>query len=343
MLVDGDQPTAPLMASLSERGYLLREETALPALGLNMLVLEIPERLDGPGAIRDVEATEPRSVAGVNHAFRTPTSDPSADPREYADAMLKWPKNGCVATMSVGIIDTAIDTGAAPLVGVDIVEKAFTSGPAADPRHGTDVAGIIAAQNRLTGVRLYSASVIDASSMAGEAAGVDAIVRAMNWLATNDVTVVNISLAGPDNKIFRRAVDEAVDEGMIIVAAVGNAGADAPPLYPAAYDKVLAVTAVDADAAVYSKAVRGDHVDLAAPGVDVFIENEERGRFSSGTSIAAPFVTARIAADPGLAINQGVEDVRRRITRDAVDLGAPGDDDVYGAGLVGPPRNCRTS
>ena len=116
---------------------------------------------------------------------------------------------------------------------------------------------------------------------------------------------------------------------MTIVAAVGNDGADAAPRYPAALGNVIAVTAVDADGQIYRKAVRGPYVDVAAPGVDIYAA----GRFVSGTSMAVPFVTARIAADPDL-YPAPTASIRKQLSASARDLGLPGRDTVYGAGLV---------
>ena len=120
--------------------------------------------------------------------------------------------------------------------------------------------------------------------------GVEPILKALNWMARSDVRVVNISLAGPYNRTLDRGIQRAVDKGMIIVAAVGNDGAQALPLYPAALKDVIAATAVDSDAHIYNLAVQGRHVDIAAPGVEVFVGDEKTGRYVSGTSIAAPFV-----------------------------------------------------
>jgi len=68
------------------------------------------------------------------------------------------------------------------------------------------------------------------------------------------------------------------------VAAVGNSGANSAPQFPAALPSVIAATAVDADGQVYDKAVHGAHVDVSAPGVDVWLA--EQNRYLTGTSVA---------------------------------------------------------
>jgi subtilisin family serine protease len=68
----------------------------------------------------------------------------------------------------------------------------------------------------------------------------------------------------------------------------GNGGKEAPA-YPAAHPDVIAVTAIDADARIYKKANRGEYIDLAAPGVDVWAAKAGGGgSYRSGTSFAVP-------------------------------------------------------
>jgi subtilisin family serine protease len=158
-------------------------------------------------------------------------------------------------------------------------------------------------------------------------------VRAIDWMHASGARLVNISLAGPYNKILDRALQSAVGKGMVIVAAAGNSGANSPPRYPAAFDSVIAVTAIDVEGKVYDNAVRGAQIDFAAPGVDVFVATGESGKYVSGTSIAAPFVTARIAADQAAMASKGSREVVEALAKSAVDLGSPGRDAVYGYGV----------
>ncbi|WP_456261924.1 S8 family serine peptidase, partial [Campylobacter jejuni] len=72
-----------------------------------------------------------------------------------------------------------------------------------------------------------------------------AIARALGWMATRDAPVVSISLVGPANPLLARAIAAAQARGIIVVAAVGNDGAAAPPAYPASLPGVVAVTGVD--------------------------------------------------------------------------------------------------
>jgi minor extracellular protease Epr len=150
------------------------------------------------------------------------------------------------------------------------------------------------------------------------------------------VAVINLSLTGPANPIFEAMISRLNATGHILVAAVGNEGPRGAPQFPAAYDNVVGVTAVDGKNRVYLYANHGDYVDFAAPGVDRRVANTEGSTETvSGTSYASPIVAARLAAlldVPDVArAKQAVE----TLAAEARDLGAPGRDPVFGHGLIG--------
>ena len=102
--------------------------------------------------------------------------------------------------------------------------------------------------------------------------------------------------------MLHHGVRELTKAGIVVVAAAGNEGPSAPPGYPAAYEEVIAVTAVDRNLAAYRYANRGDHIDLAAPGVDVWTALPDRREGpQTGTSFAVPYVTAVVAVAHGAA------------------------------------------
>lgn len=325
-----------LLTAAQSNGYTLLARDRLDALDLQMLTFRMPNGVTGAEAIRFLEVAEPASTVGVNHGYRPVAVQPTAG-HDYAASLLGWPETGCRANGPVGMIDTGIDSNAPALSAAQITARSFTDGPAAPARHGTEVASVLANPRLLSGVSIHSAAVVRPNA-AGDVAGADAIIRAIDWLGGSGVSLVNISLAGPFNKLLDRALKASTDRGMIIVAAIGNAGPGAPPLYPAAFPDALAVTAVDAGGRIWRRANRGAHVDFAAPGVDVLVG---AGQFVSGTSIAAPFVTARILADPGLARMSSAGALRAAMQDQTKDLGAPGRDTTYGAGLPQLHGTCR--
>jgi minor extracellular protease Epr len=175
------------------------------------------------------------------------------------------------------------------------------------------------------------------SDVAGdERADVPSLLRGLDLLRGRGVRVMNLSLAGPENGVLQAALDAmAGPEGAVIVAAAGNAGPDAPPAWPAAHPGVLAVTAVDARGRVYRGAQRGDHIDLAAPGVGLLAATSIRGaRGKTGTSYAVPFVTAAAAVMLSQNPDLTPDEVAAALKAQARDLGAEGPDEVFGAGLL---------
>ena len=172
-------------------------------------------------------------------------------------------------------------------------------------------------------------------------AGADALIKALDWLAQQNVQFVNLALAGPYNKLLDLAVERAASNGMILVAAVGNNGPNVEPMYPAGFPDVIAVTAVDINGNIYRNAVRGPHVDIAAPGVDILVNSGNGARFVSGTSIATPLVTARLVADGSLKNKPSIAQVRNRLRGKSTDLGARGRDPTFGNGLVLAEDVCR--
>ncbi len=327
-----------LIVRAQQLGYTLRDVHPLPDLDDTLVVFGIPDGTTIPEAIEEVEFAVPGVTAGAHHLYRLQI-DGSAG-RNYADAMIGWPSNGCRAHARVGLIDSGVLADHPGLADGRIEQRAFSES-AAPPatNHGTLMAELLVGQDNLSGTTLYSANVIDPAFGAGDAAGVVAILRGMDWLSANGVDVVNISLAGPHNKLMDRALGHAAENGMVLVAAVGNLGAGQPPQYPAAFPFALAVTAVDRDGNVYRNAIQGAHVDIAAPGVDILVAPGGRVTVSSGTSMAAPHVTRVVAADPVLAA-MDLPALRAELTNRAMDLGDAGPDRVFGAGLLRAGPGC---
>jgi subtilisin family serine protease len=149
------------------------------------------------------------------------------------------------------------------------------------------------------------------------------------------VPVINVSLVGPPNAVLEAVVSQVISRGFIIVAAVGNDGPAAKPLYPASYPGVIGVTAVDAHRRVLVEAARGPQVRFAAPGADMVAAKSPQGYEAvRGTSFAAPLVACLLAAQLGepdsAAAARAINDLAAR----AVHLGAHGLNPVYGYGLV---------
>jgi hypothetical protein len=210
----------------------------------------------------------------------------------------------------------------------------------APPQHGTGIATLLVGQRGfglMPSAALYSASIFGLDADQHPVASATSFVAALNWLAANNVETINVSLSGPPDRLMELAVARAQQLGLRLVAAVGNDGTNGVPRYPAAYPGVVGVTAVDQDGRALAAGNRGSFVALAAPGVDIWIPGQPGSgaapmdRLETGTSFAAPYVTATLAA-----FGNNVDGMLAA----ALDLGAPGVDPVYGHGLVQAPTAC---
>ncbi|MFC5404398.1 S8 family serine peptidase, partial [Cohnella soli] len=167
---------------------------------------------------------------------------------------------------------------------------------ATDDKHGTHVAGIIAAEANDIGVRGVApgVSLLPLKFITGGSGYTSDAIEAIEYAQTMGVSILNVSFGGPDNNPALR--DALAQSGMLIVAAAGNHGGsvDTTPVYPASYTlaNLISVTAIDNQGKLASFAGYGSTVDVAAPGVGIVstLPNESYGALS-GTSMAAPFVT----------------------------------------------------
>jgi subtilisin family serine protease len=179
---------------------------------------------------------------------------------------------------------------------------------------------------------LYAADVYCGLPTGGN---VMVLAAALSWLAAQHVPVINVSLVGPADATLERVIARLVASGVLIVAAVGNDGPAAPPLYPAAYAGVIGVTGVDARRRVLLEAVRGPQVAFAAPGADMAAAGDDGDYIAvRGTSFAAPVVAA-LLADVLWKSAADAAAARVALVSAAVDLGSAGPDPIFGAGLVG--------
>ena len=208
----------------------------------------------------------------------------------------------------VAVIDSGIDTRHPDLAGVFAGEyNALASKP--EPHlHGTAIAGAIASHARLIGVapkvRLLAVRAFSGSGASAQGTTFD-VLKGLDWAAGKNARIVNMSFAGPADGLMRDMLAKAYARGMVLIAAVGNAGPRSPPLYPAAYAHVIGVTATDADDRLLPQANRGPQVTFAAPGVAV-IEPAPGNSYqvTSGTSVAAAHASGvaalLLARDPKL-------------------------------------------
>jgi subtilisin family serine protease len=221
----------------------------------------------------------------------------------------------------VAVIDSQIALHHPDLTGAFIGEDNVLGTPAVPHDHGTAMAGAIVAHGKLVGVapkaRILAVRAFGGSGQSAQGTTFN-ILKGLDWAAAQGARVVNMSFAGPRDPMLSDMLAKAYARGMVLVAAVGNAGPRTRPLYPAADRHVIGVTATDDHDKLLTQANRGPQVTLAAPGVDILADAPDAGyQITTGTSIAAAHVSGvvalMLARDPRLTPAQ----VRRALIRAA--------------------------
>jgi subtilisin family serine protease len=159
------------------------------------------------------------------------------------------------------------------------------------------------------------------------------VLKSLDYAASHGAQIINMSFAGPKDALIERGIAALAAKGIVMVAAAGNAGAKSPPLYPAANENVIAVSATDDHDRLFAASNRGGYVAVAAPGVDIFLPApDEKYQMTSGTSFSAAYVSgiAALMLERNPALKP--DEVRATLMKTARDLGAPGRDDLFGAG-----------
>lgn len=215
----------------------------------------------------------------------------------------------------VAVLDSGVATDN-PDIAPKVVARANFSDAATNEDnygHGTHVAGIVAATaNNTIGVAgvCPGCSILAGKVLNDTGSGsTSAIANGINWAVNNGAKVINMSLGQrTSSRTLETAVNNAWNQGAVIVAAAGNTGSQSQ-IYPAAYPNVIAVAATDNTDAKASFSTYGARwVDVAAPGVNVystfpnhpFYLATENGRsqgydVGNGTSMASPIVAAAAA------------------------------------------------
>lgn len=296
------EQTELIIKKADQLGLKLSENKHLKNLEHDLLLFHGDEKAL-PSLIKQLQNHFQTVSFDFNHHYTS-----AATPRHYAAKMINWPETkSCKAGLSqqpfsIGLIDGLPDVTHPVLKDQTITIQSFINPRSTpDKQHGTAIAGILAGQQShqnhqglLTGVHIMSAVALRHENQKSLAT-TDSIVRAINWLLSHHVRLVNISLAGKKNNIIlEKTIAHANKNNMIIFAAAGNEGSmTEQPSYPAALPDVFAITAIDAAHRLYQHANQGSYIDFAAPGVDIWtISQTGQGKYRSGTSYAAPYAIA---------------------------------------------------
>ena len=189
-------------------------------------------------------------------------------------------------TINVVVIDSGVDYKHPELApiwagGRNFVVVPNTDDAMDDAGHGTHVAGTIAAANNDAGVvgvspdvRLWGAKVLNSRGTGST----ENVIKAVDWIvekkqAAGGKWIANLSLgSNKSSTAEREAFRRGAEAGILFVAATGNdsqPGIPAPVSFPAGYESVVAVGAIDSDKRIAEFSNQGVEVTVVAPGVDV--------------------------------------------------------------------------
>ncbi|OLB76305.1 MAG: type VII secretion-associated serine protease mycosin [Actinobacteria bacterium 13_2_20CM_2_71_6] len=254
-----------------------------------------------------------------------------------------------VAVIDAGINGNHPDLTGNVLQGVSLVPGHPGNGWDDTEQHGTAMAGFIAAHGHNGGgalgiapkakilpIQLPPASIqlppTKSSDLGILARGIDAAVQ-------RGARVISISQSAPGGGIeLENAVRAAQDHDVVVVAAAGNLPQDAGGVtWPARYDGVVAVAAIDRNGNHPAFSVTGPQVLVSAPGAETESTSKGNGyQLANGTSDATAITAGVVALIRSRYPKMSAVDVIHRLTATAIDKGPKGRDPEYGYGVVNP-------
>jgi subtilisin family serine protease len=330
-------PADPDLAAAQAAGFTVVDTRTLDGLEARIVVLQAPPGLSTARALTRLRAIAPTGTFDFNHLYSRSGAVGTAGDAVAAPDVVVPASAAPAATVRIGLIDGGVDA-AHPVFKDLILHRHGCDDVAVPEAHGTAVASLMVGRSAdfhgvAPGAELYAADVYCGQALGGS---VTAVADALSWLVRERVAVINVSLVGPPNVTLEAVVRLVITRGFIVVAAVGNDGPAAPPLYPASYPGVVGVTAVDAHRRVLFEAARGPQVRFAAPGADMVAAKMPRG-FDAvrGTSFAAPLVACLLAANLHEPDKDGALRAIDDLAHHAISLGGHPPDHTYGYGLVG--------
>ena len=321
-------------------GFKVIETARLSGLDIDVYRMKVPGGTSVVEARRMLAAEFPGLTVDANHHFETQALKDYV--KQLARAQIGWRKAGatCGAGVRIGMIDAPVDVTHPALKGQDVEFKSFhrKNRRPGKADHGTAVAAMLVGKpdwgGLLPGASLKAVNMFEVNETGRTVGNAMALLKGMNWLAKQNVHVINLSVAGTNNKAVRKAFQIATKKKLIMVAAAGNWGTETKPAYPAAYKDVVAVTAFGKKRAIYTKANRGSYIDFAAPGVKIYTAVPGGGRLQTGTSFASPYLAALVGFLVKSGSKKDANKLRKLLSGRVQDLGDPGKDKVYGYGFV---------
>lgn len=276
--------------------------------------------------------------------------------KQYSHTLTKtqeaWKKSIGSDNVVIAIIDSGVDRYHPDLKDklvepYNVINPSFPNGALSDPfGHGTHCAGIAAAvTNNNIGVAGVApkAKIQSVRVLNEEGEGTNAgIAEGIIWASSSGADIINLSLGSPrSSQAIKEAVNSAIENNVLVVAAAGNEG-DETPNYPAAYQGVISVGSTNENDKKSGFSTYGNWIKVTAPGSNILstlptynsaMEGKNYG-LSSGTSMASPFVAGLAALIKGTYPNLGAPGLAKAIENGVDDLGDVGFDKYFGNGRV---------
>ncbi|WP_338788265.1 S8 family serine peptidase [Metabacillus sp. FJAT-53654] len=330
---------------------LLKNKKTFKNLNIDVITLDnrkdkdkLIEELKRNKAIQNIEENNTRQL------FSLP-NDPYYKQQGYIeklelpytwDIMDAQPTNEVV----VAVLDTGLDTKHEDLQGI-VAPGGYNfinnSSNIYDLNgHGTAVSGVIAANTNngkgISGV-IGNANVKILPLQIAHSDGViyqEDVLKAIDYAIEKNVDIMNMSFGGTTSStIEQEAIKHAVDNGITIVASAGNEG-NTKYVYPASYEGVISVGAVDESNSIFTFSNRNDNVDIVADGSVTSTSVNSTYDQWVGTSFSAPIVSGVVSLYKSLDSTLSPNKISGILEYTAVDLGKSGKDSIYGYGLINP-------
>lgn len=260
---------------------------------------------------------------------------------DYKIDTLIWPLvtgEEIIGLVDTGVSKTHVDSG--QLKGQVIHAADFTNsqyGPYDANGHGSHTSGIMVAKD--FGIASKCAKVVSAKCLGDDGSGTDQQIAAgVDWCVHQGATIINLSLGSDSSSpIINAACQRAIDKGCWVVFAAGNSSG--PVEYPA--HDFGGISALTRERTLATFSCYGAEVYAAAPGVQITSLSRGGGyAVLSGTSMAAPWVTAVLACKRAYDVQRGKTPPRTKaewvswLASDSDDLGTPGRDAQFGVGVL---------
>ena len=320
--------------------YKLKRKDGMAIKALRKGVIIADTQGQNPLDLQDIINKAEKSFAAMTNNFYTPATTRSLK-LDYPLAQTGVGRARTIARgkgILIGMVDTPVDLSHSALRGSNIVQHAIVDPNTVESKaHGTSIAGVLVSRHPQIGVapdaNLLSVSAFSSrpghpNALRGKSSD---IVKAIAYCIEKKVDILNLSFTGGKDSFVETIVNEAIRQGITVVAAGGNRGRTNSTVYPAVINGVVGVTAVDRKQRRYKKADKGRFIDIAAPGVDILtLAPQGKYQRSTGTSVAAAHLSGVMAL---------LKEYRRdyqssQLNQTAIDLGRRGKDIEFGNGLV---------